>query len=211
MNKEEKVKVFDKEIGYIKNPHLQENIKILIGLLPNYFFKVAASSTGKYHPSFACGEGGLVRHTKVAVQIANELYNDDSLMESYTNDEKDLMIMALLIHDGLKLGLEESEFTKFDHPLIMSNFITDNKKLLTLKDEEIQFLKDVIETHMGPWNTNIYSNVVLPKPKTKYQRFVHLCDYLSSKKMFDVKFEDNNIKVWEELMKDSNLNDKKEN
>ncbi len=195
MNKEEKIKVFAKELEYIKDSRFLENAKILIGLLPNYFFRVPASSTGKYHPSFACGEGGLVRHTKVAVQIAYELYNDDSLMKSYTSSEKDLMLIALLIHDGLKLGLEEQEYTRFDHPLLMSNFITDNKKLLTLKDEEIAFLKEVIESHMGPWNTNTYSNVVLPKPKNKYQRFVHLCDYLSSKKMFDVKFEDNNIKI----------------
>ena len=45
--------VFEKEFNYIKNPKYVENVKILIDLLPDYFFKVAASSTGKYHPSFS--------------------------------------------------------------------------------------------------------------------------------------------------------------
>ena len=35
---------------------------------------------------------------------------------------------------------------------------------------------------------------VLEKPKTKYQNFVHMCDYLASKKFLNVVFDkDNNI------------------
>ena len=46
---------------------------------------------------------------------------------------------------------------------------------------------------MGEWNTNSYSNVVLPLPKDKFQRFVHMCDFLSSRKFLDVKFENDDI------------------
>ncbi len=35
---------------------------------------------------------------------------------------------------------------------------------------------------MGIWNKDLMDNEVLPIPKDKYQRFVHLCDYLSSKR-----------------------------
>ena len=35
-------------------------------------------------------------------------------------------------------------------------------------------------------------NVVLEKPKTKYQNFVHMCDFLASKKFLLVPFNDNN-------------------
>ena len=65
-----KIDYFKTEIGYIKNLEYVEDFKILIGLLPDYFFRVAASSTGKYHPAFSLGEGGLLRHTKAAVRIA---------------------------------------------------------------------------------------------------------------------------------------------
>lgn len=188
----EKTKVFEPEINYIENERYKENIRILIDLLPDYFFEVPASSTGKYHPTFALGTCGLVRHTKVAVKIAKELFNNESISGAYTHNEKDLMLMALILHDGLKSGLKKSEYTNFDHPLLVSNYIMENKDKLTLKENEIKFLCSTIESHMGPWNTNNYSNVVLPKPESRYQRFVHMCDYLASRKFLDVKFDENN-------------------
>ena len=57
---------------------------------------------------------------------------------------------------------------------------------------EIKFLINAIASHMGQWNTNSYSDVVLPKPKTKYQIFVHMCDYLASRKFINVEFDENN-------------------
>ena len=74
-----KVNVFEKEINYVKNPRYKESAKKLIELLPDYFFEVPASSTGKYHPSFALNNGGLVRHTKVAVRLAYERCKDESI------------------------------------------------------------------------------------------------------------------------------------
>ena len=186
-------KNFEEELKYIKKEKYRENAKKLIELLPDYFFIVAASSTGKYHPSFALGEGGLLRHTKVAVKIANELLNDESIGYTFTEDEKDLMIISLIMHDGLKHGISNEKYTRFDHPIIMANFIEENKGNLTLTDEEVKFIEEAISSHMGPWNTNPYSDVVLPKPKNEYQRFVHMCDYLASRKFLDVKFTQNVI------------------
>ena len=75
-----------------------------------------------------------------------------------------------------------------------TNYIKENKDKLTFTDKEIEFMCHVISSHMGPWNTNNYSNIVLPKPESKFQRFVHMCDYLASRKVIDVKFDsDNNI------------------
>ncbi|MEE0699909.1 MAG: HD domain-containing protein [Bacilli bacterium] len=189
---QKKVSAFSKEVSFINNPRYKESIEVLISLLPDYFFEVPASSTGKYHPSFALGDGGLLRHTKVAVRIAKEMFNDEAISGGYTNNEKDLMIMALILHDGLKSGLKKSEYTNFDHPLLVSNYIKENVEKTSLKENEIKFLTSVIESHMGPWNTNNYSNVTLPKPQTRYQRFVHMCDYLASRKFLDVKFNDQN-------------------
>lgn len=188
-----KVDVFNKEYSYIKNPKYKENIKILVNLLPDYFFEVAASSTGKYHPAFSLGEGGLVRHTKVAVRMAYEMFNDESITKSFNQDEKDMMIMALILHDGLKHGLEKSEYVKFEHPILICNYIKENKDKLTLTDNEILALTNMIESHMGPWNTNNYSDYVLEVPKNKYQKFVHMCDYLASRRFLDVKFKNNDI------------------
>ena len=186
--------VFKTELNYIQNNRLKESVISLIELLPDYFFEIPASSTGKYHPKYALGDGGLVRHTKVAVRIAYEiLYLDSSLAESYTDDEKDLVLISLLIHDGLKEGLVKEKYTRFDHPILIKEFVNDNKDKTKFTDEEVKLIGNMVASHMGPWNTSEYSNVVLPLPKTKYEKLVHLCDLLASRKYLEVPFSNNEI------------------
>ena len=188
-----KVDVFKKELSYIKNEKYVDCAKNMIELLPDYFFTIPASSTGKYHPVFAQGDGGLVRHTKVAVRMCYELASNNSIGHSFTSDEKDLMMIALIMHDGAKSGIPKGKYTCVDHPLIISNLIRENKSKIGLSDDEIDFVCSVIESHMGEWNTDFNGNEVLPLPKNKYQRFVHMCDFLASKKFINVKFSDNEI------------------
>ena len=135
-----KIETFNKEYTYIKNKKYVDNLKIMVDLLPDYFFEVPASSTGKYHPEFSLGDGGLVRHTKFAVRIAHELYSDESVTGTFNQNEKDLMIFALVLHDGLKSGLIKEEYTKVDHPVLVTNYIRDNKDKLTLTENEIEFI-----------------------------------------------------------------------
>ena len=184
-------KYFEEELKYIKDKRIRENLIIMINKLPEYFFEVPASSTGKYHPDFSLGEGGLLRHTKAAIRIAVELFNDSAL-NNFTQNEKDLIIFAITLHDGLKSGLQKSEYTLFEHPILMSNYIKENKKDLTLENDELNLICRCIETHMGPWTTNYKGEDVLSPPKDKYQRFVHMCDYLASRKFLDIKFDKNN-------------------
>lgn len=145
--------VFNTELNYIKNDRIRSSMEVLISKIPDYFYKEAASSTGKYHPAFSQGEGGLLRHTKAAVKIANTLLNNETI--------------------GYK-------FTK------------DNKKETSLTEEEVNLVCSMIETHMGQWNTDFNGNEVLQKPKTKYQRFVHMCDYLAAQKFININFDENN-------------------
>lgn len=187
MNKSD---LFKDELNYLKNEDIKKSAMELINLLPDYFFHEAASSTGKYHPKYALGEAGLLRHTKAACYIAHELLNDPAIGEKYTSREKDLMIVGLIMHDGLKRGLKEETYTRFDHPLLAANFVYDNREKVGISEEEALFLKEVISTHMGPWTKDYNGNEVLPYPKTKYQNFVHMCDYLASRKVINVKFDD---------------------
>jgi hypothetical protein len=46
---------------------------------------------------------------------------------------------------------------------------------------------------MGYYNTSTYSDVVLPRPKTALQKFVHMCDDLASKKFINVEFNNHDI------------------
>lgn len=188
------INYFQKEFSYIKSDEYKNDYKVLVDLLPDYFFKVAASSTGKYHPAFSLGDGGLLRHTKVAVRIGYELLSDPCIGDKYTSREKDLMLIALTMHDGVKHGIPEEKYTRADHPLLASKLIKENRDKLAMKDEDVEFICSVIESHMGPWNTHPYTKEeILPIPKDKYQNFAHMCDYLASRKFLDVKFENDEI------------------
>ena len=187
-----KIKCFDKELNYIKNDKFKEDAEKLIEGLPDYFFTVAASSTGKYHPKYALGDGGLLRHTKAAVRIAYELLSDPLIGDKYTSDEKDLMIISLMLHDGLKHGKTLGKYTIVEHPLLAANYVKECKDMLNMSEENIEFMSQVISSHMGVWNKDFDGNEVLPKPKTKYQNFVHMCDYLASRKSILLEFDDSN-------------------
>ena len=194
MKKTDKIAVFKTEINYVKDSNLREDLKVLIGLLPDYFFEVPASSTGKYHPAFSLGDGGLVRHTKAAVRIANELLNNNTVGSKFSLHDKDLIIIALTLHDGVKSGMEHSQYTKFDHPLLASKLIMENKGKVSMDVDDLRKVCSMIESHMGEWTyDNYHKKEVLPKPRTAEQRFVHMCDFLASRKFLDIKFLDNEI------------------
>lgn len=181
---------FTKELSCIKSDKVKKALIHMIRCLPDYFFMVAASSTGKYHPKYALGEGGLLRHTKAAFRIGYELLSDPLIGDKYTDMEKDLMLMGLLLHDGLKHGREESKYVLFNHPILMADYIEEQKDQLELSDQEREFVKDVIKTHMGSWTKDYQGIEVLEKPKTKYQNFVHMCDYLASRKCILLPFDE---------------------
>lgn len=189
MDREE---MFLDELELIKNEDISEALLNVINMLPDYWFHEAASSTGKYHPDYALGDGGLLRHSKAAMRIGYELLSNPCIGDKYSDREKDLMLFALLVHDGLKLGEKQEKYTRFDHPILMGNFVVDHKDEIGLNEEDAKFVCDVIKTHMGPWTVDYNGNEVLEKPKTKYQNFVHMCDYLASRKCLLVPFDENN-------------------
>ena len=189
----DKVSYFDKEYCYIKDDKKREDLKYLVSELPDYFFEIPASSTGKYHPEFASTKNGLVKHTKVAVRIAKELLDNPGL-NNFKDNEKDIIIMALTLHDGLKKGNPEEKYTKVDHPLLASSFIRERKDKLSLNNGELDLLTRIISSHMGIWNKDFNDNEVLTIPKDNYERFVNMCYYLSIKKFINLEFDDVNIK-----------------
>lgn len=193
----QKIKYFETEINYITDSKLKDDLVFLINKLPNYFFEIPASSTGKYHPEYTTGKMGLLKHTKSAVKIAKTLLDNQTIGRKYTAKEKDLILIALILHDGLKKGIIEEKYTIFEHPLLMSKLIMENKNNLNMSITDIRILCKIIESHMGEWNVNPYTKKeTLPKPITKLGEFVHMCDFLASRKFLNVFF-DNDINIIE--------------
>ena len=179
-------------LATIVNEDIREFAKILINGLPDYIWHVGASSTGKYHPAYSLGEGGLMRHQIAVVRFLNFFFELEQYNSQFTSREMDLMRVAGLVHDGRKSGdqsdYERSKFTKFDHPIQMANVVRcfDGQYL---NHDELEFIAHCIESHMGQWNTDRKSSVVLEKPKDGYQFFVHLADYLASRKDLTMAFD----------------------
>ena len=96
------VKHFERELDLIVNDDLRMAVKYYMDeAVPDYFWTDGASSSGKYHPEFSQGVGGLVRHTKAVVMFAEELLRMSSY--AYMREEyKDYVIAACIIHDTAK-------------------------------------------------------------------------------------------------------------
>lgn len=145
-------------------------------------------------------EGGLVRHTIAAVRVAEELFRNDTV-QNFTNTEKDIIRVSLLLHDGVKHGPNGSGYTTSTHPLEVIKYIEDKYWEVEedeLPDEVLEIMEDdcwyqiaeCIKSHMGQWNTDYKTGEeVLPKPETIMQSFVHLCDYLASRKCIEFNFD----------------------
>ena len=189
--KNEKVKIFDSILNTIENEDIRHFAEECIETIPEYFWEVGASSTGKYHPQYALGELGLARHTCALVRFLNHILNVDCFGDRFTSREKDLMRVAGMMHDTRKCGDDEaytkSKFTKFNHPLLAANEI--RSLIGFISEEELEIIAVMIESHMGQWNTDKRSSVILPLPTNKYQKLLHLADYLASRKDIEVLFE----------------------
>ena len=183
--------LFDVEINYIHDERIKDAAHKLVDMLPDYFFIEPAASTGKYHPKCSNVEGGLMHHTKLAVRFAHEFLSNGSLFNNFNKHDQDMIYLALIMHDGLKYGNPKERYVRFDHSILAAEFVRDNGESTGLTKEECDELYDLIASHMGEFNTSRYSNVVLPLPKTAKQKFIHLCDDISSKQFFDCEFDEN--------------------
>ena len=186
-----KAKIFEKELILIQNEKIRSFAIKAIEQIPDYFFTIPASSTGKYHPMYTTGEGGLARHVRACARIAFELFRLEDW--SFTPDQKDLIITALLLHDGWKNDMPEKNiaFTVTEHPIIASSEI---RRIFwdtnIIPNEQVDYICTGISTHMGQWNKDSKTKKeVLEKPKTEHQRFIHLVDYLASRKCLEMNFE----------------------
>lgn len=189
---EERMRFVQPILDTIENEDIREFAVVLLDDIPEYIWHVPASSTGKYHPEYSLGEGGLMRHQMAVVRFLNFFFELEQYNSKLTSREMDLMRVSGLTHDGMKSGSQEqfsrSKYTKFEHPILMADKIRSYKGQY-LADEELELMADAISKHMGSWNTDKKSSVVLPKPNDKFSRMLHVADYLASRKSLTMDFD----------------------
>lgn len=184
MSPEERLELFKTELNYIKDEKIRKFAEKALALLPEYFFTMPASTSGRYHPKFSLGDGGLVRHTQVAVRMAVDLMGLELM--NYSEIDKDIVIVSLILHDGMKAGADGGG-TVVTHPMIVADFLEANNELNSIINKDILMkITGCIRSHMGSWcydyKDKYKKNQLMPKPNNKLQNFVHICDYLASRR-----------------------------
>lgn len=180
---------FEYELSCIENDLYYEIAVRAILQAPDYFWIVPASSSGKYHPVTSLGTGGLVRHVKSVYQVSEELLTHP-LYAPFDSIGKDKIRVAILLHDICKQGLgSTNEHTVPEHPLLVREGVRpwkDDESISKEMSEGWSAICDLIEPHMGVWNKNRSGKEILPVPSGDMQLFVHLCDYIASRKSITV-------------------------
>jgi len=173
--------VFESELQLISDLNLQQQVRNLLDKVDPRHETEPASSTGKYHPDFAHGSGGLIRHTKAVVMIANELCN------TRPDIDRDNVIAAAILHDMHKYD-GTSMHTCHEHPYLMAL----DAAAMNLPEEVVC----LIESHMGQWTKNKRSSIELPMPANDSEWLLHYADYLASRTWLKLTFDDcNNLVV----------------
>lgn len=175
------IKHFERELNLIVCEDLRAAVReFLIDGTPSYFWSDGASSSGKYHPAFSQGLGGLVRHTKAVVMFAEELLRMSSYM--YLTDEyKDYVIAACILHDTCKYGI--GEFAKEEYKNHSRNAAKAFKEFCeqVMDYQPSEFLLQAMRSHMGRWSTERED-----RPFTPIDRCVHMADYMASRNFIDI-------------------------
>lgn len=183
---------FEDALITIENEDLKKFAQELIKQIPPYFFEVPASSSGKYHPMYALGNGGLYRHTLAVVRFVNHFFEINCFKNRWDSRGRDIMRIAAIMHDTFKSGTQEdyqhNKYTKHEHPLIAANKVREYVGCGLIPDEEIIQISEAIASHMGQFNTSPRSSIVLPEPLNKTQQMLHLADYLASRKDIEILF-----------------------
>ena len=170
---------FSNELALIKSKTIEKFTRFCLTDAPDYFWVVGASSTSKYHRGENNSVGGLVRHTKGLIVVAEEMFRNDLFCEGFTETLKDCVRSACLLHDIAKHGFNNSKFTVKTHPLDALVILNKHKNIVS--EKVFNKISKMVASHSGPW-TQINKNSSLPLPETKAEKIVHLCDYIASRK-----------------------------
>ena len=124
-------------------------------MVPDYFWTAPASSSGKYHPKWELGVGGLVRHTCLVASYFSRLIQAYELDPIWT----DIGIAAAILHDCRKFSLtlnaegfpSDRDYAK-DHGVRFFRDLLDSDIFSGYDvDVNVHHILDGIRFHSGRW------------------------------------------------------------
>ncbi|MBL4888584.1 MAG: hypothetical protein JKX97_01025 [Candidatus Lindowbacteria bacterium] len=151
------------ELALIKDKGLRDYMYILLKRIPRYFWHVPASVIG-FHETYTDNlMGGLLVHSRKVARVAQKI--GDPYGIAYLSDD---FVVAGLLHDGLKYGLNGIVPKGDDHATFAASWLEEN----SIFDDRPQ-IRDMIRTHLGRWG--------LSKPNTDAEMAFHLADFVVSR------------------------------
>lgn len=187
----EKVDTFRKEILKIKSSEIKTFTAGVLKGIPDYFFVLPATSSGRHHNVMDNARGGLVHHTKAVVIALDTLLSINVYRDMITNDDEsiDAMYSACILHDIAKYGFDyrPSKHTLFQHPIMGAEHIQKYANTHKYTQPWVDQIVRNVMTHHGQWNTSrYYTGITLPTPVNNSDILVHTADYLASREYIQI-------------------------
>lgn len=178
MTDKEKIGLFGKELGLIKDRKIRDFVKEVFVHIPKHGFTIAASTTGKYHLPDENEHLGNVVHARRVVRwvlLMARAYEIDS------QHDLDILVASAIIHDLGKAGFGEkaSIHTLSNHASLMMDPIEKAARTVQLDRSVRDKIKGCVLYHNGVWTEKKHK-----KPRnefTKLEWCLHMADYATSK------------------------------
>lgn len=187
----DKIKVFEELLNKFETDEIRDYCADMIKQIPDYIFVIPSSTSFKYHNKTQCQPHGQIFHILMFAEIMNYVLGLEYVKEKTNERQRDCLRCTPIFHDAIKCGLNGSQYTVHEHPMLAGKWIKETKVSHDIDDETKSYIARLCESHSGEWTSTNRSNVVLPKPENIEQFFVHMCDYLSSRSNLDMDYSEN--------------------
>lgn len=165
-------------IEQINNDKIKLFVIAVLNSLDDSFYKMPASTSGKYHHQDSLGEGGLIRHIQRAAYFGKLLI--DSERWDADNIKGDILLAAILLHD---IGKKEkyAEYKEYyDHPIVAAKMLDSFKGMVP--EKVFLLIRNCVLRHMGPFGPKSVSiencNIL--------EKYTYIADFYSSRKEVDI-------------------------
>ena len=180
---EKRIEMFQKELDLIYDEGIREFTKLVLTQLPAYFFlDCPSSSSGKWHPIDECSFDGCIIHTKRVFTVVYELCRAFGAEEN-----RDEILSAAILHDGLKQGKSKTGHTVKNHPGLAADQIKEvYEDTQMISNESYVVIRNCVGYHYGPWSISPWSKSLAMY--TPSELTLYVSDYVASKRCVAVDY-----------------------
>lgn len=195
----DKVKVFKELLNKFETDEIREYCADMIKEIPDYIFTIPSSTSFKYHNKTQCQPHGQIFHILMFAEVMNYVLGLEYVKEKTNERQRDCLRCTPIFHDALKCGLNGSQYTVHEHPMLAGEWVRNTSVEHDVDADTKTYIARLCESHSGEWTSTKRSKTVLPKPENDEQFFVHMCDYLASRSNLDMTYSDDVISTLDDV------------